>query len=504
MNKNDLIKIKNQNFENIKDRLDTSKNAFVLLCKSGDLKQIDDYISADGYFALEKTLCTMSQDDVVQTILQSGLRGRGGAGFPTGKKWQIAKQVDAKQKYIICNCDEGDPGAFMDRAIAESYPHAILEAMAIAGYAIGANKGMIYVRAEYPKAVENLTYAIEQAKQYGLLGKNIFSSNFDFDIQIKLGAGAFVCGEETALIKSCEGFRGEPATKPPYPANKGYDDCPTVINNIETLANVPRIINKGIEWFKSVGAPNNFGTKVFALSGKITKSGLVEAPLGTTIRQLVYDFGGGIPNDKEFKAVQMGGPSGGCIPKKYIDTPIDYESLKDLGAMMGSGGVIVMDEDTCMVDIAKFFLHFSVDESCGKCTPCRLGNKKLLDILEKICNGKANSADLKQLEELAHYVKENSLCGLGQSSPNPILSTLRYFQDEYLSHVDGHCRTGVCKNLVTYVIDKSKCVGCSLCARNCPVNAIFGHPRTPYEIDQRMCIKCGKCSQCRFGAVKRG
>lgn len=504
MDKKTLVEIKNKYFDKIKERLDTKKSAFVLLCKQGDLKDINEYIAADGYFALEKALQTMQPQQVVDIVLQSGLRGRGGAGFLTGKKWQIASENKCQQKYVICNCDEGDPGAFMDRAIAENYPHAILEAMAIAGYAVGANKGLIYVRAEYPNAVKNLTQAILQAKQKNVLGKSIFGSEFDFDVQIKLGAGAFVCGEETALIKSCEGYRGEPVTKPPYPANKGYNGYPTVINNIETLANIPRIINKGPEWFRSVGCENNFGTKVFALSGKIVHSGLVEAPMGTTIRQLVEDFGGGIPNGKKFKAVQMGGPSGGCIPSQFMDTPIDYESLKSLGAMMGSGGVIVMDEDTCMVDVAKFFLNFSVDESCGKCTPCRLGNKKLFDLLQKICDGNANQNDLEELENLAYFVKQNSLCGLGQASPNPILSTLKYFKDEYIAHINKKCPAHVCKNLICYKIDKQKCVGCSLCARNCPVNAISGTPKMPYHIDQNICIKCGKCAQCRFGAVKRG
>lgn len=502
----ELNKIK-QNYENIvKPKLDDSPTAFVLLCKNGDLKDINEYIAANGYFALCKALNEMSPDDVIEMIKQSGLRGRGGAGFPTAVKWQIAKDNVSEQKFMICNCDEGDPGAFMDRAIAESYPHAILEAMAISGYAIGANKGIIYVRAEYPFAVESLTLAREQAKNLGLLGDNIFDTGFDFDVDIKLGAGAFVCGEETALIKSCEGLRGEPVLKPPYPAQKGFLDKPTIINNIETLANVPRIILYGSEWFRSVGVEGSYGTKVFALSGKIENSGLVEAPMGISIRQLIEEKGGGVLDGKKFKAVQMGGPSGGCIPAEFIDTKIDYESLKQLGAMMGSGGVIVMDEDTCMVDIAKFFLGFSVDESCGKCTPCRIGNKRLLEILTKICDGKGEIEDLTELKTLSEYIKQNSLCGLGQTSPNPVLSTMRYFEDEYKAHIlDKKCPAGVCKTFARFEILQEKCVGCSLCSRICPVNAIFGEVGKKYKIDQSKCIKCGKCyASCRFGAIKRG
>ena len=465
---------------------------------------LGDYIALDGYAALHKVLTTMSQDDVINLMKESGLRGRGGAGFPTGNKWEFTKVVDAPQKYVICNADEGDPGAFMDRSIIESNPHAIIEAMAICGYAIGASKGFVYLRAEYPLAGERLQKAINDARERGLLGNNIFETNFSFDLEIKYGAGAFVCGEETALMRSIEGNRGEPTLKPPYPAERGLYGCPSVINNVETLACVAQIINNGAAWHNQIGTEKSKGTKVFALTGKITNSGLIELPMGTTIREIIEDIGGGIPNGRKFKAVQMGGPSGGCIPAEYQDTKIDYESLKELGSMMGSGGMIVMDEDTCMVDIARFFLEFSVDESCGKCTPCRLGNKKMLEILTRICEGKGKMEDLDELENLAKYVCANSLCGLGQCSPNPVLSTLRYFKDEYIEHINGHCRAGVCKALTKYEIDPEKCKGCSLCSRQCPVQAISGEIGKKYEINQEICIKCGKCcSSCHFGAIKR-
>ena len=465
---------------------------------------LGDYIALDGYAALHKVLTTMSQDDVINLMKESGLRGRGGAGFPTGNKWEFTKVVDAPQKYVICNADEGDPGAFMDRSIIESNPHAIIEAMAICGYAIGASKGFVYLRAEYPLAGERLQKAINDARERGLLGNNIFETNFSFDLEIKYGAGAFVCGEETALMRSIEGNRGEPTLKPPYPAERGLYGCPSVINNVETLACVAQIINNGAAWHNQIGTEKSKGTKVFALTGKITNSGLIELPMGTTIREIIEEIGGGIPNGRKFKAVQMGGPSGGCIPAEYQDTKIDYESLKELGSMMGSGGMIVMDEDTCMVDIARFFLEFSVDESCGKCTPCRLGNKKMLEILTRICEGKGKMEDLDELENLAKYVCANSLCGLGQCSPNPVLSTLRYFKDEYIEHINGHCRAGVCKALTKYEIDPEKCKGCSLCSRQCPVQAISGEIGKKYEINQEICIKCGKCcSSCHFGAIKR-
>jgi len=465
---------------------------------------LGDYIALEGYTALHKVVTSMSQDDVIKLIKESGLRGRGGAGFPTGNKWEFTKVVEAPQKYVICNADEGDPGAFMDRSIIESNPHAIIEAMAICGYAIGASQGYVYLRAEYPLAGERLQQAIDETTKRGILGKNIFGSDFCFTLEIKYGAGAFVCGEETALMRSIEGNRGEPTLKPPYPAERGLYGCPSVINNVETLANIAQIINNGAEWYNSIGSEKSKGTKVFALTGKIKNSGLIELPMGTTIREIIYDIGGGIPNNRKFKAVQMGGPSGGCIPAEYQDTPIDYESLKQLGSMMGSGGMIVMDEDTCMVDIARFFLEFSVDESCGKCTPCRIGNKRMLDILTKICEGKGKMEDIDELESLAKYVCSNSLCGLGQCSPNPVLSTLRYFKDEYIKHINGHCRAGVCKALTKYEIDSDKCKGCSLCARNCPVNAISGEIGKKFEINQEKCIKCGKCcASCHFGAIKR-
>ena len=463
---------------------------------------LNDYIALDGYKALHKVVSSMTPEIVIKTIQESGLRGRGGAGFPTGNKWEFTRVVKAPQKYVICNADEGDPGAFMDRSIIESNPHAIIEAMAICGYAIGASKGFVYLRAEYPLAGERLQNAINEANERGLLGKNIFGSNFSFNLEIKYGAGAFVCGEETALMQSIEGKRGEPVLKPPYPAEKGLYGCPTVINNVETLANVAQIINNGAKWFNSIGTEDSKGTKVFALTGKINNSGLIELPMGTTIREIIYDIGGGIPNNKKFKAVQMGGPSGGCIPAEYIDTKIDYKSLNELGAMMGSGGMIVVDETSCMVDLAKFFLQFTCDESCGKCTPCRIGNKRILEILTKITDGKAVMEDLDKLEELCHYVKSNSLCGLGQTSPNPVLSTLKYFKDEYIEHIKNHrCPAGVCKNLTKYKIT-DKCIGCSACSRQCPVNAISGELKKKFDINQEKCIKCGKCAAtCRFGAI---
>jgi len=463
---------------------------------------LGDYVALEGYSALCKVVNELSQDDVIKIIKDSGLRGRGGAGFPTGNKWEFTKVVNAPQKYVICNADEGDPGAFMDRSIIESNPHAIIEAMAICGYAIGASKGYVYLRAEYPLAGERLQAAIDEATEKGFLGKNIFGSNFSFELAIKYGAGAFVCGEETALMRSIEGGRGEPTTKPPYPAEKGLYGCPTVINNVETLANIAQIINNGAEWFNSIGTADSKGTKVFALTGKVRNSGLVELPMGTTVREIVYDIGGGIPNDKKFKAVQMGGPSGGCIPEEHLDTPIDYKTLNDLGSMMGSGGMIVVDEDTCMVDFAKFFLQFTRDESCGKCTPCRIGNMRILEILDKITVGKATLEDLDKLEDLCNYVKSNSLCGLGQTSPNPVLSTLKYFRDEYIEHIVNHkCRAGVCKSLTQYKIT-DKCIGCSACSRVCPVSAISGELKKKFEIDPEKCIKCGKCHDtCRFGAI---
>ncbi len=466
---------------------------------------LGDYIALGGYEGLYKALTTMTPEGVIKVISDSGLRGRGGAGFPTGTKWEYTRIVDAKQKYVVCNADEGDPGAFMDRSIIEGNPHAIIEAMAICGYAIGADTGFVYLRAEYPLAGERLTQAIEEANEKGLLGDNIFGTGFKFNVSIKYGAGAFVCGEETALMRSIEGNRGEPTLKPPYPAESGLYGCPTVINNVETLANIAQIISNGAEWFNSVGTADSKGTKVFALTGKINNSGLIELPMGTTIREIIYDIGGGIPNGKKFKAVQMGGPSGGCIPEQYLDTPIDYKSLNELGSMMGSGGMIVVDEDTCMVNFAKFFLQFTKDESCGKCTPCRIGNTKILEILTKITEGKATLEDLDKLEELCNYVKSNSLCGLGQTSPNPVLSTLKYFREEYIEHIVEHkCRAGVCKDLVSYHIDPEKCIGCSACSRQCPVGAISGELKKPFHIDSEKCIKCGKCFEtCRFGAISK-
>ena len=464
---------------------------------------IDEYIGTGGYEALGKVLTEMTPDEVIQLLLDSGLRGRGGAGFPTGLKWKLAKQNDADQKYVCCNADEGDPGAFMDRSILEGDPHAVLEAMAIAGYAIGASQGYIYVRAEYPIAVERLRIAIGQAREYGLLGKNIFDTGFDFDIDLRLGAGAFVCGEETALMTSIEGKRGEPRPRPPFPAQKGLFGKPSILNNVETYANIPQIILNGPEWFASMGTEKSKGTKVFALGGKIHNTGLVEIPMGTTLREVIEEIGGGIPNGKKFKAAQTGGPSGGCIPAEHFDVPIDYDNLIAIGSMMGSGGLIVMDEDDCMVDIAKFFLEFTVEESCGKCTPCRIGTKRMLEILDKITKGTAVMEDLDKLEELCYYIKENSLCGLGQTAPNPVLSTLRYFRSEYEAHIkEKRCPAGVCKALLSYHIDRDKCKGCTLCARNCPADAIIGTVKNPHIIDQDKCIKCGTCiEKCKFGAI---
>lgn len=472
-------------------------------CGLIDPENIDEYIAMDGYRALGKVLTEMTPQDVIDTILASGLRGRGGAGFPTGRKWSFAAASVADQKYVCCNADEGDPGAFMDRSVLEGDPHTVLEAMAIAGYAIGANQGYIYCRAEYPIAVKRLNIAINQAHEYGLLGENIFDTGFNFDIEVRLGAGAFVCGEETALMTSIEGHRGEPRPRPPFPAVKGLFAAPTILNNVETYANVCQIILNGADWFASMGTERSKGTKVFALGGKITNTGLVEVPMGTTLRQVVEDIGGGIPNGKKFKAAQTGGPSGGCIPAEHFDVEIDYDNLIAIGSMMGSGGLIVMDEDTCMVDIAKFFLEFTVDESCGKCTPCRIGTRRLLELLEKITSGNGTMEDLTRLEELAYYIKDNSLCGLGQTAPNPILSTLRYFRDEYVEHiVDKKCRAGVCKDLLTYRIIEDKCKGCTKCARNCPVGAIDGTVRNPHTIDVTKCIKCGAClANCNFGAI---
>ena len=466
---------------------------------------IDEYIAMDGYAALGKVLTEMTPQEVIDTILASGLRGRGGGGFPTGRKWMFAAANQADQKYVCCNADEGDPGAFMDRSVLEGDPHAVLEAMAIAGYAIGASRGYIYVRAEYPIAVERLKIAIDQAHEYGLLGDNIFGTDFCFDIHIRLGAGAFVCGEETALLTSIEGNRGEPRPRPPFPAVKGLYGKPSIINNVETYANIPQIILKGAEWFASMGTEKSKGTKVFALGGKINNTGLVEIPMGTTLREIVYEIGGGIPNGREFKAAQTGGPSGGCITKENLDVPIDYDNLIAIGSMMGSGGLIVMDDTSCMVDIAKFFLEFTVDESCGKCTPCRVGTRRLLEILNKITDGKGTLEDLDKLEALCYYIKENSLCGLGQTAPNPVLSTLKNFREEYEAHVvDKKCPAGVCKNLVQIKIVPDKCKGCTLCARNCPVNAIHGKVREIHEIDQEKCIKCGVClNNCKFGAIVR-
>ncbi len=466
-------------------------------------EDINEYIAYDGYQALAKCLTQLKPEDVIQIVKDSGLRGRGGGGFPTGLKWSFTAANKADQKYVVCNADEGDPGAFMDRSVLEGDPHCIIEAMAICGYATGATEGYVYVRAEYPIAVARLQIAINQAKKLGLLGKDIFGSGFDFDLHIKLGAGAFVCGEETALMTSIEGNRGEPRPRPPYPAVKGLFGKPTTENNVETFANIPAIIRNGSEWFSSMGTEKSKGTKVFALGGKIKNTGLVEIPMGTTLRDIIYEIGGGIPNGKKFKAAQTGGPSGGCIPASLIDTPIDYDNLTAIGCMMGSGGLIVMDEDNCMVDIAKFFLDFTVDESCGKCTPCRVGTKRLLEMLDKITEGKATLEDLDKLEDLCNYIKENSLCGLGQTAPNPVLATLKFFREEYVAHVvDKKCPAGVCKSLLSYSIEADKCKGCTLCARKCPVGAISGAVKEAHTIDTSKCIKCGVCmDSCKFNAI---
>lgn len=468
-------------------------------------ENIEEYIGTRGYEALGKVLTEYTPDQVIQTILDSGLRGRGGGGFPTGLKWKLAKGNDADQKYVCCNADEGDPGAFMDRSVLEGDPHVILEAMAIAGYAIGASQGYIYVRAEYPIAVDRLEIAIAQAREYGLLGNDIFGSGFNFDIGLRLGAGAFVCGEETALMTSIEGNRGEPRPRPPFPAQKGLFGKPTILNNVETYANIPQIFLNGPEWFASMGTEKSKGTKVFALGGKIKNTGLVEIPMGTTLREVIEHIGGGIPNGKKFKAAQTGGPSGGCIPTEHFDIPIDYDNLIGIGSMMGSGGLIVMDEDNCMVDIAKFFLEFTVEESCGKCTPCRIGTKRMYEMLEKITKGQGTLEDLDKLEELCYHIKENSLCGLGQTAPNPVLSTLRYFRDEYVAHVvDKKCPAGVCKDLLSFVIDPDKCKGCTLCSRVCPNGAIEGKVKEVHIIYQDKCVKCGACMEkCKFGAISK-
>ncbi len=465
--------------------------------------EIDEYIALDGYAALGKVLTEMSRPELIQLMLDSGLRGRGGAGFPTGLKWKFASSYEDDQKYVCCNADEGDPGAFMDRSILEGDPHALIEAMAIAGYAIGADKGYIYVRAEYPIAVTRLQNAIKVAREYGLLGKDIFSTGFNFDLELRLGAGAFVCGEETSLMTSIEGKRGEPRCRPPFPAEKGLFGKPTTLNNVETYANIPQIVLNGAEWFKSIGTEKSAGTKVFALGGKIVNTGLVEVPMGTTLREVIEEIGGGIPDGRKFKAAQTGGPSGGCIPAHLIDTPIDYDNLLAIGSMMGSGGLIVMDDTNCMVDIAKFFLEFTVDESCGKCTPCRIGTKRLYEMLEKITNGNGTLEDLDKMEELCYYIKENSLCGLGQTAPNPVLSTLRYFKDEYVAHVtEKKCPAGACKALTNYFIVEEACKGCTLCSRVCPVGAIAGTVKQPHVIDLSKCVKCGACMEkCKFNAI---
>ncbi len=497
VHKEDIKPLKETNFYKKQHRV-ALRNCGVI-----DPENIEEYIAMDGYQALAKCLTELTPDEVIQIVKDSGLRGRGGGGFPTGLKWSFTAKNSADQKYVVCNADEGDPGAFMDRSVLEGDPHCIVEAMTICGYATGATEGYVYVRAEYPIAVHRLDVAIKEAREAGLLGKNIFNSGFDFDLHIRLGAGAFVCGEETALMTSIEGNRGEPRPRPPYPAVKGLFGKPTTENNVETFANIPQIILHGAEFFNSMGTEKSSGTKVFALGGKINNTGLVEIPMGTTLREIIEDIGGGIPHGKKFKAAQTGGPSGGCIPASLMDTPIDYDNLTAIGCMMGSGGLIVMDEDNCMVDIAKFFLDFTVDESCGKCTPCRIGTKRMRELLEKITDGKATLEDLDELETLAHYIKDNSLCGLGQTAPNPVLATLRFFKDEYIAHiVDKKCPAGVCKKLVSYSIVADKCKGCTACARKCPVGAISGAVKTAHTIDTSKCVKCGVCMDtCRFGAI---
>ena len=472
-------------------------------CGFIDPESIDEYIARDGYMALGKCLTEMTPESTVNEIKESGLRGRGGGGFPTGLKWEITGKEKSDQKYVVCNADEGDPGAFMDRSIMEGDPHSVIEAMAICGYCIGADKGLVYIRAEYPLAIERLKIAMKQAKEYGLLGENILCTGFNFDVEIRYGAGAFVCGEETALIHSMEGSRGEPTFKPPFPSVSGYLGKPTNVNNVETFANIPVIINKGAGWFNKIGTENSKGTKVFALAGKVNNVGLIEVPMGTTLREVIYDIGGGIKNEKEFKAVQTGGPSGGCLTKKFLDTPIDYDNLLKAGSMMGSGGMIVLDEDDCMVSIARFYLEFTLEESCGKCAPCRIGNKRLHEILEKITEGKGELVDIERLETLGNIIKDTSLCGLGQSSPNPILSTISNFENEYLAHVNEKiCPAGQCKALLKYEIKEDLCTGCTLCLRNCPVGAITGERRQPHYIDQSLCIKCGVCfDKCKFNAI---
>ena len=475
-------------------------------CGFIDPENIEECIGRDGYSALAKCLTEMTPEAVIDEIKRSGLRGRGGGGFPTGLKWEFARKYQADQKYVVCNADEGDPGAFMDRSIMEGDPHSVIEAMAICGYSIGASKGLVYIRAEYPLAIERLRIAIEQAEKYGLLGENILGTDFSFHIEIRYGAGAFVCGEETALIHSMEGHRGEPTTKPPFPAESGYLNKPTNVNNVETLANIPVILNKGADWFASIGTERSKGTKVFALAGKINNVGLIEVPMGTTLREVIYEIGGGIKNGKKFKAVQTGGPSGGCLTEKHLDTPIDFDNLLAAGSMMGSGGMIVMDEDDCMVAVAKFYLEFIVEESCGKCSPCRIGNKRLLEILTRITEGKGTMEDLDNLRNLSQVIKDTALCGLGQTSPNPVLSTLEHFYDEYVAHIRDHkCPAGTCKALLSFRIDPQLCVGCTLCSRNCPVDAIIGERKEAHFIDTTKCIKCGTCKdKCKFNAISAG